>query len=90
MPERTATPRILAIHAHPDDIEFQCAGTLALLKQKGCEIVLAVMTPGDCGSAEHDPEEISQIRREEARKSAELLVAGPVPIAVSCNWESVR
>ena len=20
-------PRILAIHAHPDDVEFQCAGT---------------------------------------------------------------
>ena len=27
--------RILAIHAHPDDIEFQCAGTLALLARGG-------------------------------------------------------
>ena len=34
-PSRT-TPRILAIHAHPDDIEFQCAGTLALLAEAGC------------------------------------------------------
>jgi len=75
MPECTAMPRILAIHAHPDDIEFQCAGTLALLKQKGCHITLAVMTPGDCGSAELEPEEISQIRRAEAKKSAELLEA---------------
>ena len=25
--------RVLALHAHPDDLEFQCAGTLALLRQ---------------------------------------------------------
>src|SRR5436190_695464 len=68
-------PRILAIHAHPDDIEFQCAGTLALLKRLGCEIVLATMTPGDCGSAEYNAEDIARIRREEARRSADLLGA---------------
>ena len=66
-------PRILAIHAHPDDIELQCAGTLIRLKQKGCEIALATMTPGDCGSAELSPEEISQVRRMEALRAAELL-----------------
>ena len=27
--------RILAIHAHPDDTESFCSGTLALLKQIG-------------------------------------------------------
>ena len=24
--------RVLALHAHPDDVEFQCAGTLILLQ----------------------------------------------------------
>lgn len=67
--------RVLAIHAHPDDIEFQCAGTLALLKKQGCEITIATMTPGDCGSAEHSAEEISEIRRGEAKAAAELLGA---------------
>jgi N-acetylglucosamine malate deacetylase 1 len=67
--------RILAIHAHPDDVEFQCAGTLALLKQRGCEIVIATMTPGDCGSAELPADEIAAVRREEASKAAELLGA---------------
>jgi LmbE family N-acetylglucosaminyl deacetylase len=71
----SSQPRVLAIHAHPDDIEFQCAGTLALLKQAGCSIVVATMTPGDCGSAEHDSEAIAAIRRAEARKAAELLGA---------------
>jgi LmbE family N-acetylglucosaminyl deacetylase len=68
-------PRILAIHAHPDDVEFQCAGTLALLAKKGCAITIATMTPGDCGSAEHSAEEIAEIRRSEAGKSAAILGA---------------
>jgi LmbE family N-acetylglucosaminyl deacetylase len=66
---------VLAIHAHPDDVEFQCAGTLALLRQAGCTVTIATMTPGDCGSAEHDAETISEIRRAEARASAELIGA---------------
>jgi LmbE family N-acetylglucosaminyl deacetylase len=67
--------RVLAIHAHPDDIEFQCAGTLALLRTAGCHVTIATMTPGDCGSAEHDCTTIAQIRRDEARSSAALLGA---------------
>jgi len=71
----SSPPRILAIHAHPDDIEFQCAGTLARLQQAGCQIAIATMTPGDCGSAELAPDEISHVRREEARRAATLLEA---------------
>lgn len=67
--------RILAIHAHPDDIEFQCAGTLALLRQAGHEVVLATMTPGDCGSRELPPERIAAIRRAEAQRAAAELGA---------------
>lgn len=67
--------RILAIHAHPDDVEFQCAGTLALLKNKGAEITIATMTAGDCGSAELGPIEISRVRRAEAKAAADLLGA---------------
>jgi LmbE family N-acetylglucosaminyl deacetylase len=68
-------PRVLAIHAHPDDVEFQCAGTLARLKQAGWHISIATMTAGDCGSAELGPDEIAAVRREEARKSSRLLDA---------------
>src|SRR3954463_9129872 len=67
--------RILAIHAHPDDVEFQCAGTLALLKQRGCHVTIATMTPGDCGTAEYDAETISSIRRAEAKAAADLIGA---------------
>ena len=70
-----AAIRVLALHAHPDDIEFQCSGTLILLREAGCEVVIATMTPGDCGSAEHDAEAISAIRRDEARAAAALIGA---------------
>lgn len=67
--------RILAIHAHPDDVEFQCAGTLALLAALGHHVSIATMTPGDCGSREMGPVEIARVRREEARRSAEMIGA---------------
>ena len=67
--------RVLAIHAHPDDIEFQCAGTLALLGEAGCHLTLATMTPGDCGSMDRDGETIAALRRAEARQAAGLLGA---------------
>lgn len=69
------TPRILAIHAHPDDVEILCAGTLALLKEKGCEIVIATMSPGDKGSAVLGADEIAAVRRGEAQKAADMLGA---------------
>ena len=67
--------RVLAIHAHPDDVEFQCAGTLALLAQAGHRIAIASMTPGDCGSRDLKPEEIARIRRGEGQQAAELIGA---------------
>ncbi len=42
--------RVLAICAHPDDIESWCGGTLALLVERGCEVRLAVCTAGEKGS----------------------------------------
>ncbi len=63
----------LCVLAHPDDAEFQCAGTLALLAKKGWEIVIASMTPGQAGSTEIGPEEISAVRRVEAANAAALV-----------------
>jgi LmbE family N-acetylglucosaminyl deacetylase len=63
----------LALCAHPDDAEFMCTGTLALLYQKGWQIHIATMTPGDCGTIELSRKEISNVRRVEAAASAALL-----------------
>ncbi len=63
----------LAIVAHPDDAEFLCAGTLALLSKIGWEIHIATMTAGDCGSKTLSRSEISEIRKKEAADSVSLL-----------------
>jgi N-acetylglucosamine malate deacetylase 1 len=67
--------RILAIHAHPDDVEILAGGTLALLAGQGHEITIATMTPGDCGSRQARPEQIAATRRWEAANSAALIGA---------------
>jgi LmbE family N-acetylglucosaminyl deacetylase len=67
--------RILAIHAHPDDVEILAGGTLVRLATAGYSIAIVTMTPGDCGSAVHRPEEIAAIRRREAAAAAALIGA---------------
>jgi len=66
----------LSFGAHPDDAEFMCAGTLALLRQRGWEIHISTMTPGDCGTVQYSREDISRIRRAEAAKAVSILDGG--------------
>ena len=69
------TKTILAIHAHPDDVEILAGGALTQLAGTGHRIVIVTMTPGDCGSRDHPPEEIAAIRRQEAAQSARRIGA---------------
>ena len=67
--------RVLAVGAHPDDIEILCAGTLARCRENGDTIVICVATNGDMGSMTHQPPELAKIREAEARASAAHLDA---------------
>lgn len=71
----TSVKRILAIHAHPDDLEILAGGTLALLSALGHHVTMVSMTPGDCGTNQYPAEEISAIRRNEAAASASMINA---------------
>lgn len=66
---------ILAIHAHPDDVEILAGGTLAHLSAAGHRVVIISLTPGDCGSRDRPPEEIAAIRRQEAAAAARHIGA---------------
>ena len=61
---------ILAIGAHPDDIETSCGGTLAKYAKMGHKVFTATATNGNIGSATLSMEEIAVIRKEEARRAA--------------------
>lgn len=66
---------VLALFAHPDDAEFLCAGTLALLAARGDRIHMATLTAGDCGSTTLPAAKISMVRQKEAARSAALIDA---------------
>lgn len=61
---------ILAIGAHPDDVETSCGGTLAKYAKQGHKIFTATSTNGNVGSATLSMEEIAKIRKEEAKRAA--------------------
>jgi LmbE family N-acetylglucosaminyl deacetylase len=70
-----ASHHIALIHAHPDDAEILAGGTLAHLCSRGHRVTMVTMTAGDCGTAEHGPEEISRIRQAEAASAAAQIGA---------------
>ncbi len=67
--------KVLAIGAHPDDIENFCAGTLILLADQGHEIFIAIATKGDIGHPTGTREKIALMRQEEAQASCDLIGA---------------
>ena len=67
--------KVFAVGAHPDDLEFLCAGTLAKFKQQGHDIAMAYLCNGDKGHFEIKSPELAQIRKKEAADSAEILDA---------------
>jgi len=68
-------PSVIAIAAHPDDIEFKMCGTLLLLQRAGWDIHCFNLATGSGGSTIHGAEEISRIRAQEARNAASLIGA---------------
>lgn len=66
---------ILAIGAHPDDVETSCGGTLAKYAKLGHKVFTATATNGNVGSATLSMEEIAKIRKEEARRAAAVIGA---------------
>jgi len=67
--------RVLAVGAHPDDIEFLCAGTLAKFKEKKAEIFMSYLCNGNKGHFETPGPELATIRKKEAEDSAKILGA---------------
>jgi LmbE family N-acetylglucosaminyl deacetylase len=65
----------LAVAAHPDDLEFSCAGTLALWAKQGTKVVYLICTSGEAGFDQPNlsQEERIAIREAEQRAAAEIL-----------------
>ena len=67
--------KIMVIVAHPDDIEFSCAGTIARWVREGAEVVYVLCTSGDVGIDEPGMTKAraAQIREAEQTAAAETV-----------------
>jgi LmbE family N-acetylglucosaminyl deacetylase len=74
LPDRDVE-RVLAIVAHPDDVEFWVGGTVALWTDEGIQVTYCVLTDGSGGGFDPDVPrpEIPHIRRAEQQQAAKLL-----------------
>lgn len=60
--------KVLFVGAHPDDIEYGCSGTIAILEKRGYEVDFLIMSDG-----ENDLSHESRNRLNEQEKAAEKL-----------------
>lgn len=66
---------ILAVGAHPDDLEFFAGGTIAKYIAEKYAVYYLILTDGSKGSEDHElvSEELTQVRRDEQRQAAGVL-----------------
>jgi len=67
--------RVLVVTAHPDDLDFGAAGTIAQWTAKGIEVSYCICTNGDQGGEDPDVprEDMPKIRQKEQRNAGKIL-----------------
>jgi LmbE family N-acetylglucosaminyl deacetylase len=67
--------RVLVVTAHPDDVDFGAAGTVASWTASGVSVAYCVCTDGQAGGFDRDVprERIPEIRRDEQRAAAAVV-----------------
>ena len=67
--------KVLVVTAHPDDVDFGAAGTIATWTAAGTEVEYCIVTDGDAGGSDRSVSrgEIIEIRRAEQRRAAEIV-----------------
>jgi LmbE family N-acetylglucosaminyl deacetylase len=65
----------LVVAAHPDDIEFGCAGTVARWVSEGARVTYALLTNGAAGSSDPNMtrQRLAELREAEQRAAAKVL-----------------
>jgi LmbE family N-acetylglucosaminyl deacetylase len=65
--------RVLAVVAHPDDLEYGATAAVAKWTAQGSEVVYVLATRGEAGIDAIPPEQCGPLREEEQRKSAAVV-----------------
>src|ERR1700686_1861244 len=74
-PEDRRIRRALCIVAHPDDIEFYCAGVVLLMTRHGAAVDFVLATSGDKGARDTSKSraKVARIREREQELAADVL-----------------
>ncbi|MBC9717343.1 PIG-L family deacetylase [Streptomyces sp. TRM66268-LWL] len=70
--------RALAVVAHPDDLEYGCAGAVAGWTDGGREVVYLLASRGEAGIDTLEPEKCAPLREQEQLASAAVVGVGTV------------
>ncbi|WP_046471297.1 PIG-L deacetylase family protein [Allosalinactinospora lopnorensis] len=75
MPVDKDAQRALVVMAHPDDVDFGCAGTVARWTDAGTDVSYLMVTDGDAGGDDRTGSGVDMAtrRRAEQRKAAEIV-----------------
>ena len=66
--------RALCVLAHPDDVDFGSAGTVATWTEAGTEVTYCIVTDGDAGGFDDTPrDEMGPLRQAEQRAAAKAV-----------------
>jgi len=67
--------RILVVTAHPDDVDFGLAGSVATFSDAGIEVVYCIVTDGDAGGFDRDVPRpaMAELRRAEQTAAAKVV-----------------
>lgn len=72
--------RVLAVGAHPDDVEFGCGATLAQWARAGAHVELAVLTDGSKGTWDPDGDLAALVTRRREEQRAALRKLGGIDV----------
>ncbi|HXZ82564.1 MAG TPA: PIG-L deacetylase family protein [Acidimicrobiales bacterium] len=67
--------RVLVVAAHPDDVDFGVAGSVALWTDAGIDVSYCIVTDGDAGGSDRSisRSEMAETRRSEQRAAASVV-----------------
>lgn len=71
----TEPMRVLVVSAHPDDIEFGVAGSVAVWRDEGAEVAYVIVTDGSTGTNDAGLAggRLAEVRREESLRAAKVV-----------------
>lgn len=75
MPDEAEIERILVVSAHPDDVDFGAAGSVAVWTQQGIDVTYCMVSDGEAGGSDRSISrtDMAAIRRSEQTAAAECV-----------------